>query len=157
MTALIAKSHFRRRAGAEAVRELAGCKKVSVLVVEDDHGCRQSYEAVFRHPMLANCSVQFADSVNEAMALIATNVFDLCLLDYQLGSHTGSDLVREWRDFGYDMPFVCVSAHSDPEVDAEMQRLGAIGFVEKSESLNPVALERTIRYALSNYWRQRAA
>lgn len=157
MTVQLAKSHFIQRAGSEAVRELSGCNKVSVLVVEDDGGCRECYQAIFRHPLLAGCTLHIAESVNEAMALIVMNCFDLCLLDYQLNRRTGAELVKTWREYGYDLPFVCVSGFDDPEIDAEMQRLGAVGFVNKMQTMNPPALERTIRYALANYWRQRAA
>lgn len=153
----VGRTNFMQRLDREVARvmELSSVEKVRILIVEDDEGCRNAFKAIFNDSRLSRCAVEFAESVNEAMALIATRVFDLLVLDYKLADGTAADLVRQWRQFGYEVPFVCVSG--DETRDEEMQQLGALNFISRECASEPSALERVIRYALHNYWKATAS
>ena len=94
MTALMAQAHFVERAGREAMRLICGnsssqgIKKFKVLVVDDEEDVRICFEHLFRHPSLENYSVDCADSVNQAAAMMAANCYDVCILDYRLTDGT---------------------------------------------------------------------
>jgi len=135
--------------------ELEPSQRVSVLIVEDDPGCRELFRFLFKAPQLAaRFTVEFAESVNQAMTLIVHRVFDLCVLDYTLPDGTAADLVRMWRGYGYEVPFICI--RGDTARDCEMQELGALSFMLKGDSGMLDIWERTMRYALHNYWTRAA-
>lgn len=164
MTAQTVNTHFMHRASTEIKRQLFGefregeesetGERISVLVVEDETSMRLAYAHLFRDRELRHCNIEFADSVNQAMALIATRCFDVAILDYRLGDGTSADLVRWWREYGYDLPFICVSGYL--ESDATTTRLGSVGFIHKAD-LNAEQLARIIRVAIGEFWRKRAA
>lgn len=137
-------------------RELLG-KSPRVMVVEDDAGCRKCFEHAFRQSPLDRCRAQFVGSINEAMALIVMGETDICLIDYRLPDGTAADLVKLWRSYGYELPFIVISGHSDPDLDREMQALGALGWITKGAAVTAEDLERRIRYGLGNYWATRCA
>lgn len=156
MTACLAQTHFMHRAGQHALRQIFGEQSVEpcrLLIVEDDADVRMCFAHLFRLPTLAHCSISFADSVNQACAMMVANCFDLCILDYRLADGTAADLVKWMAEFGYELPFVMVSGYDDTE--QEMRNLGAVAFIRKAE-LTHEELARTIRIALGDYWRQRA-
>jgi len=149
------RTNFMQRLDREVSREmeLAPSHRVSVLIVEDDPGCRELFTFLFKAPQLAaRFTVEFAESVNQAMTLIAHRVFDICVLDYTLPDGSAADLVRMWREYGYEVPFICISG--DTARDREMQELGALSFMLKSDAGAPDIWERTMRYALHNYWQR---
>jgi DNA-binding NtrC family response regulator len=133
--------------------EFAEEKQIRILFVEDDEDTRQCFSVLFRSPVLKHCAVDFAPSVNEAMALIAMRVYDLCILDWQLRDGTARTLVNEWREFGYSLPFLVVSG--DSMVAGSAIELGASAFLEKLDASKPDSLERAIRRALGTYWQSR--
>ena len=148
-------TQFIRRMANELSRELCG-GRTSVLVVDDDEGCVQAFKAIFHQPSLAGCDVEFADSVNQGMALVASRCFDFAILDYKLPDGTAGDLVRQWRDHGYELPFVVITGHGANEERKEMQALGALAFMEKCEDMNSTAVNRLLYSSLNTYWRSRS-
>lgn len=156
MTACLAQNHFAHRAGQQALRAIFGEDAIEpcrVLVVEDDKAVCLSFSCLFKLPTLAHCSIEFADSVNQASAMLATRCYDLCILDYRLPDGTAADLVKWMGEYGYEIPFVMVSGYEDTE--QEMQNLGAVAFIHKAD-LSHEQLAQTIRLALRNYWRLRS-
>lgn len=158
MTTALSHSHFLSRAAHECERRVFGdtsekVEPASVLVVEDEYDMRLCFTHLFRLPALRSCQVEMAESVGQAMAMIATRCYDLAVLDYRLDGGTAADLVRMWREHSYELPFLCVSGYYD--VEKEMRALGASGFINKSE-LTGDALAREIRRALDSYWTARA-
>lgn len=158
MTAALSSTHFLTRAAHECERRMFGdaCETVpqsSVLVVEDNADMRVCFRHLFRMHALISLSVEMADSKEQAMAMIVTRCYDMAVLDFQLGSSTATDLVRTWREYDYELPFVVVSGY--PDVEQEAMAIGASGFIHKTE-LTPDNLARSIRKALDNYWTVRA-
>lgn len=158
MTAVLAQSHFDQRAAHECVRRVCGddspqVEPSSVLVVDDDPDMRMCFKHLFRMSSLSRYQVEMADSANQAMAMIATRCHDLAILDYKLVDGTAAELVSMWRDFGYEMPFLCVSGY--PDVEQEMLAMGASSFIPKAE-LTCDNLARAIRQTLDRYWTLRA-
>ncbi len=150
----LAQTHFVNRAGAQALRYLYGdeaatpaAPRYRVLVVDDEPDMLVTFKHLFRTPALAHCSVQTADSVNQALALIVADCFDLAVLDYRLGAQeTAAELVKAWRGVGYELPFICVSGYPDAEPIA--RELGAVDFVAKSD-ITPERLAKVIRRAVA--------
>ena len=137
-------------------REILG-DRARVLVVEDDPDCMVCFKHVFAMTALRRFRAQFVPSVNEALAIIVMGEVDIAVIDYQLADGTAADLVRLWRSYGYELPFIVISGYDDPAHDREMQELGALGWIAKGSGVTAEELERRIRYGLGNYWATRCA
>ena len=80
----------------------------------------------------------------EALQEIDANRSDLVLIDIVLGSHDGIALAERLRE--HDVPFVYVTAHTDPETLARAKETGPLGYVVKP--FDDRQLRSTIELAL---------
>jgi signal transduction histidine kinase len=74
-------------------------------------------------------------------------VFDVCLLDYNLGGPTGLELLRKAIAEGCKTPIIMLTAQGDHEIDVEAMRIGAADYLSKRKTDSDL-LERSIRYTL---------
>lgn len=149
---MTAHTQFMNRAGNAIMAHLAGSQTKRILLVDDEPEILVTFRHLFRMAQLADCRLDTAESVNQAMAMVATNCYDLCILDYRLGDGTAADLVKLWRDYGYEIPFMCISGY--PDVDREMRALGSVAFVCKGD-MDAATLADGIRLALGDFWKRR--
>lgn len=120
-----------------------------VLLVEDDED-----DYVITRDMLAaqdrvRYDVDWCSSYGRAVGLIAEQRHDVYLIDYRLGENTGLDLVREAFASRPGAPVVILTGQSNYEIDVEAAALGVTYYLVKQD-LNPLLLERSIRYAISH-------
>ncbi len=118
-----------------------------VLLIEDDND-----DYVLTRDLLADITARrfvldWASSPQAGYQMLASESYDLCLLDYHLGAETGLDVLQELRARGYDHPVIVLTGQSDYATDVEMMKAGADDYLLKSE-LTPRLLERSIRYAM---------
>jgi diguanylate cyclase (GGDEF)-like protein/PAS domain S-box-containing protein len=128
---------------------------VRVLVVEDDEN-----DYVLTRDMLASqeperFEVEWCPDYESALAAIAGQRHDIYLVDYRLGERTGLELVSEAFSLPSSAPVIALTGRGDHAVDLEASALGFTDFLVKSE-LDPVSLERSIRYALAHHQTLRA-
>jgi two-component system, response regulator PdtaR len=98
-----------------------------ILVVDDDrlvlatvtHGLAQAGYEVFG-----------ADNGDEAILLARQHRPDLALLDIRMEGKSGFDVAATLRD-AYRIPFIFLSAFSDPATLAQVQALGALDYLVK--------------------------
>ena len=124
-----------------------------VLVVDDEADIR-----VLIKDILADESydVTSAADASEARAALASQRYDLILLDIWMPDTDGITLLREWSDSGeLNCPVVIMSGHGTVDTAVEATRLGAFDFVEKPLSL--AKLLRTVEAALESAGRQSPA
>ncbi len=127
----------------------AGAEPVRVLLVEDDE---EDY--LLTRDMLAGrdrwrFAVDWSRSFDEALAAIGQQEHDVYLVDYHLGTHTGLELIGAAFASRPLAPVLILTGQSDYEIDLEASALGVTDYLVKQE-LNPPALERSIRYAVSH-------
>lgn len=122
-------------------------KSIKVLVVED-HGDDYFFlTKVFEQVRSARYDLEWAPSYEQGLAALRRGGHDVGLFDYDLGAGTGIELLREAQAMGSTMPILLLTGHQSPEIDEAALQAGAVDFLAKGE-LNPVQLERAIRYAL---------
>ena len=61
-------------------------------------------------------------------------LFDCLVLDVHLGEISGIDLGQQLVAEGRDSPFICITAHDDPETRALAEAAGCAAFFQKSDS-----------------------
>lgn len=106
--------------------------KMKVLLV-DDHG-------LFRHglEMLLASHEEFGQILHaatgkEALALQAEHAdIDLVLLDYNLGTDHGLNVLQQMKEVDPALPIVMVSGRDDPQVILSALGSGASGFIQKN-------------------------
>lgn len=117
---------------------------INVLVVEDDPMVAQLHEHYLGQIKgFELCDI--AGNGDEALELLATNSYDLLILDVFLPSVDGLQLLAKIREAGYDVDVIIVSAANDKDKIKLALRLGAVDYIIK-----PFEFER-FNLALNNY------
>ena len=97
----------------------------------------------------------WAPSYEKALKALQNEDLDVILVDYQLGSYTGLDYVREAVARGCKSPLIVLTGQGSYEVDLQAMQVGAVDYLLKGQ-INSGLLERTIRYAIERNHAQEA-
>jgi diguanylate cyclase (GGDEF)-like protein/PAS domain S-box-containing protein len=121
----------------------------TLLVVDDNEGNR---DALSRRLALKGYQVRVASCGAEALRLIAAEPFDLVLLDVEMPSLSGFDVLTTLRATWSrtELPVIMVTARADGADIVEAFRLGANDYVTKPIDF-PVAVARIATH-LSHKW-----
>ena len=104
---------------------------VYVAVVDDDeHFCRSLGR------LLRAAGMQPVTYLSAEAFLADTKhpVFDCLVLDVHLGGMSGIELGRRLATAGRYAPFICLTAHDDPETRSEAEAAGCAAFFRKTDS-----------------------
>ncbi|MEJ2004089.1 MAG: ATP-binding protein, partial [Cyclobacteriaceae bacterium] len=95
-----------------------------------------------------NAALTWVGEINEAEQKISPGCdFDIALIDYRLGSHSGIELLRKITDQSINLPVIMLTGQGDLSVDLNAMKEGAFDFMTK-DRLDAESLERTLRYAI---------
>jgi diguanylate cyclase (GGDEF)-like protein/PAS domain S-box-containing protein len=122
-------------------------KTVRVLLVDDDEDDCLIIGQMLENQVEVRFVVEFCPTYDEGLAVIGEQRHDVYLIDYRLGERTGLELVREGFAPRPQAPVIMVTGQPTYEIDLEASALGVTDFVVKQD-LDPVGLERSIRYAI---------
>jgi DNA-binding NarL/FixJ family response regulator len=120
-----------------------------VLMIDDDENDAMLVRHMLGKIPDSGCQFHWARSYEQGIQKLAEVTWDLCLVDYQLGAHTGVEIVMESRARGLACPFLLLTGVGSRTIDLQAMRAGVAGYMEKSR-LCPVELERAIRYAVGS-------
>lgn len=104
-----------------------GARKGRILVVDDD---RLVLATVTHGLAQAGYEVIDADNGDDAILLAREHRPQLALLDIRMEGKSGFDVAETLRD-AYGIPFIFLSAFSDPETLATVKSLGALAYLVK--------------------------
>jgi signal transduction histidine kinase len=120
---------------------------VRVLLVDDD----QDYYVLTRDLLseieAGRYELDWTKDYAAGLAAMVANKHDVCLLDYDLGEHTGLELLEAARAAASEVPVIMLTGHGDYQLDLATMRAGAADCVSKG-AINAVGLERAIRYTI---------
>lgn len=89
----------------------------------------------------------WASTYDEGIEHIRQQVFDVCLIDYELDKNTGLDFIRQVVSDECQTPLILLTGYGSRQIDLEAMRAGAVDYLDKTQ-LRPEMLERSIRYAV---------
>lgn len=95
-------------------------------------------------------SLDWVADFDDAVRTIGRGEHDVYLIDYRLGAKTGLELLAALKGQTRSGPIILLTGQGQLEIDQAAHQAGASDYLEKS-ALNPVTLERTIRYALKQF------
>ena len=125
-----------------------------VLVLDDDPDDALLIEDHFDDMTASSYVVETETRVPQAIERLRDEAFDVLLCDYRLGAVSGLEMIEQLRAEGIDTPVILLTGVGTSELDQRALDAGAADFLAK-DNLTPVLLDRTIRYALAAYERQR--
>jgi diguanylate cyclase (GGDEF)-like protein len=120
---------------------------VKILFIDDDED-----DFILTKDLLSDVDgkvfdMEWVSDYKAGLSAINNNSYDVCILDYYLGEHTGLDLLREAITGGCKTPIIMLTGKETRDNDIRALQAGATDYLHKNE-LNCQLLERTIRYAI---------
>lgn len=118
--------------------------KTSVLLVEDS-----TPDAKFVQKLLSKqkFNIVHVTSLSEASQKMASESFDVVLLDLSLPDGNGLGSFQRVKDISTNTPVVILTGLDDDETALMAVKLGAQDYIQKAD-VNPSFLERSIHYAI---------
>lgn len=104
---------------------LAGAR---VLIVDDDASLRRALRDRIAH---WGHTVEEAAEGRQAIEKTARTTYDLVVLDLFMPGMTGMEVLREWKEGGFETPVVVLTAQGSVEAAVEAMRAGAEDFLQK--------------------------
>lgn len=125
-------------------------KPVRVLLVDDDEDDYILTREIFNDiPQRENYKLSWLNNYEEGINAMLKSHYDIYLVDYRLGKHTGLDLLHEAIKSNVDEPIIILTGKGDSKVDEEALETGAADYLVKDQ-IDPYTIERSIRYALKH-------
>ncbi len=121
-------------------------EKINILLVEDDDIDREAVKRYIEKNQLPY-TIQTAQSYSEAIDQLQQSTFDVVLLDYQLGAHTGFEILPIIDD----TPAIFITGSGSEGVAVQAMRQGAEDYLIQIKSLNTYS-----RPILLNIFRNKA-
>lgn len=118
-----------------------------VLHVDDDEEDFLIAREMLKLAQGSLVSLEWAATFAEAEARLLAARYDAVLVDYDLGERTGIEFIQQVTAQGYPAPLILFTGRGNYEVDVEAMKAGATLYLTKDE-VNPLLLERSIRYAI---------
>lgn len=122
-------------------------RQVHVLVIDDDEEdyfiLKKTFQKIPDSPFV----LEWTPSFDEGLKLIRSQQHDVFLIDYQLGEHTGLELLRLAEAERRSEPFILLTGNSDREIEWRSMKLAAADYLIKN-TLNSEVLSRALYYAL---------
>jgi PAS domain S-box-containing protein len=120
-----------------------------LLLVEDNKIDQMAFDRFFATTSYAD-DFTIVDSVANALELLSNEVYDVVVVDYELGDGTGLDILQSMKQ---DVPVIVVTGAGSESVAIEALRLGAADYVIKDTqrsylNLLPSIIERAVRAKL---------
>ncbi|AQA18130.1 hypothetical protein BST95_07625 [Halioglobus japonicus] len=118
-----------------------------ILVAEDNLADAELIKEMLNRAFPQHLEACFVTRLDDTLAAIERNVFDILLLDLGLPDHQGVDKIDDISNRVPALPIVVLTGNEDDEVAAWALRSGAQDYLPKSQ-LSPELLSRGIRYAV---------
>jgi diguanylate cyclase (GGDEF)-like protein/PAS domain S-box-containing protein len=122
-------------------------RPVRLLLVEDDEDDYILARELLSEAKRTQFELKWISSFDEAVRALDSDGFDVCLVDYRLGTHDGLELLRRARELGVAAPMILLTGQGGGDIDLAAMRDGAADYLVKGQIDAPL-LERSIRYAL---------
>ncbi len=120
---------------------------VKVLLIDDDPEDLELTEDVLRQTTRLRFVPTLESDPAKGLELLCNGSFDIALVDYEMGSTTGLELLASARAKGTKTPFVLLTGHQDNSLAEDALGAGVADYLEKG-ALDPVLVERVVLYAM---------
>ncbi len=119
---------------------------VRLLLVEDDEDDHVLTRELLRDGFGSAFTLQWVQDTTAGLEHLTTRTYDAALVDYNLGTHTGIELLREAVARRCRTPVIMLTGQNDRATDLQAMHAGAADYLVKGRVTGDM-LERSIRYA----------
>ncbi|MEP6764285.1 MAG: diguanylate cyclase [Gemmatimonadaceae bacterium] len=119
---------------------------VRVLLVEDDEDDYVLTREILSEGLGARFTIDWASTHAIGLAKLTDGSYDVALVDHNLGSETGIELLRSAVARGCKIPVIMLTGQHDRATDLSAMHAGASDYLVKGRVTGDM-LERAIRYA----------
>ncbi|MHC1728882.1 MAG: PAS domain-containing protein [Syntrophobacteraceae bacterium] len=120
---------------------------VDILLVEDDEDDYTIVRNLLSDLCASGSKLHWVSDYDLALEAIQSGEFDVCLLDYLLGSRNGMEFLEEVTNSDCRTPVIFLTGQGDHNLDLEAMKSGAADYLSKDQ-LSAILLERAIRYTI---------
>lgn len=117
-----------------------------VAIVDDDPEDCLWIERCLRRGSGQTIQTTTINTYGDALATLGTRSFEGALIDFDLGTSNGFDLIAELGGRAAMTPMIIVTGRGSRDMDERAAEVGAYAFLDK-DTLTYGSLERTLRYA----------
>jgi len=128
---------------------------IRVLLVEDNPGDARLIQELLLEAKAGRFETAVATQLSEAMERLATDNFQLILLDLSLPDSRGIDTFHKMAAHAPQIPLIVLSGLDDEALALQTVEEGAQDYLVKGQ-VDPRILERAIRYAMKRVEAERA-
>ena len=119
----------------------------NILIIDDDEDDYLIARDMLKQARGRKINVSWASTYTAGLKELNSKPYHAVLVDYDLGLHSGIELIREVSGSGYPAPLILYTGRGSYEIDVEAMQAGATLYLTKGE-VNSLLLERSIRYAI---------
>ena len=124
--------------------------KIKVLLIDDDEE-----DFILTREQLFDVgarkyNIDWLSSFDEGLEAVLNNKYDVCLIDYRLGSNNGLDLIKEAIEKGCKTPMILLTGQGAMEIDERAMKIGAADYLIKGAT-DAYQVDRSIRYAIKHF------
>lgn len=101
---------------------------INILIVDDEKSFRELLEIMFTNE---GYIVYSASGIQDSQKIIKENHIDIIICDLVLGKEDGMDIVKWCRDYGYNIPFILMTAYASSTTALESVKLGVVDYITK--------------------------
>ena len=123
---------------------------VRVLLIEDDEDDALITRELLAEAIEARFSMVWIEDPEAGLAALMQGGYDVCLLDYRLGSQTGMEVLKSAMDGDCECPIIMLTGAAERTVDLAATAAGATDYLVKGH-IDGQVLERAIRYAIARH------
>ena len=134
----------------ESKCEMMNDREIRILLIEDDEDDYLLTSEMLSDTYSKRFRLDWASSFQDGLAMMTATDYDIYLVDYRLGAHSGLDLAQAAVSVGDDTPIVLLTGQSSRDVDLAAMETGVADYLIKGEVTGSM-LERSIRYALERH------
>ncbi|MBN2443429.1 MAG: EAL domain-containing protein [Spirochaetales bacterium] len=120
---------------------------INILLIDDDEEDYLITRDIISEIKYRKYKINWISSYEKALREVQKDVYDVFLIDYNMGAKTGLDLIDEMGDVNRNIPIIILTGLDDYEIDIQAMKRGVSDFLQK-DKLSAEQLERSIRYAI---------
>ena len=120
-----------------------------ILLIDDDRDDYFLIKTMVSTTRQVGFHLEWASSYPAGIEALQKNIYDVVLVDNDLGVYHGLDIIRTYVESRYSAPMILLTGRGSYEVDLEAMRAGAADYLNKKD-LNAALLERSIRFAIEH-------
>lgn len=155
-TRSVSEESAHREESASLTRRVGidGTDTIRVLIIDDSPTDADVTTQILQRMEGCEYQVGHVETYDEGLEAVLSDTHDICLLDYNLGPHSGLDLLKEAQAAGCQVPIILITGQRDEELVQRVVASGAADYLEKNE-IQPRTLDRCLRFNIERQRRRR--